>query len=46
MLRPLWQGICCVRKQHYILRVSIDGETWDGFPIEKLSGPVTELFVR
>ena len=22
MLRPLWQGICCVRKQHYILRVS------------------------
>ena len=23
MLRPLWQGICCVRKQHYILRVSI-----------------------
>ena len=24
MLRPLWQGICCVRKQHYILRVSIN----------------------
>ena len=25
MLRPLWQGIRCVRKQHYILRVSIGG---------------------
>ena len=27
MLRPLWQGICCVRKQHYILRVSISSVT-------------------
>ena len=24
----------------------LDGETWDDFPIEKLSGPVTELFMR
>ena len=24
----------------------LDGETWDGFPIENLSGPATELFVR
>ena len=22
----------------------LDGETWDGFPIEKLNGSVTELF--
>lgn len=24
----------------------LDGETWDGFPVERLSKPVTELFLR
>jgi protein gp37 len=24
----------------------LDGETWDGFPVEKLNRPVTELFLR